>query len=128
MALTVGLVAIKAGIVVALGPLVGLKRSESVRTGFVLSQGGEFAFVVFTLANQLQVRDVSMLARLYGKEMRMRGFPSTPLLSHPGASSTREAWHCQGSSAASWCLSCRPAGVWKLPCAVLVRMAAFLLL
>jgi len=55
MALTAGLVAIKAGIVVALGPLVGLKRSESVRTGFVLSQGGEFAFVVFTLANQLQV-------------------------------------------------------------------------
>jgi Kef-type K+ transport system membrane component KefB len=63
MALTGGLVAIKAGIVVALGPLVGLKRSESVRTGFVLSQGGEFAFVVFTLANQLQVRNVTMLAR-----------------------------------------------------------------
>jgi Kef-type K+ transport system membrane component KefB len=55
MALTAGLVVIKAGIIIALGPLVGLKRSESVRTGFVLSQGGEFAFVVFTLANQLQV-------------------------------------------------------------------------
>ena len=68
MALTAGLVAIKAGIVVALGPLVGLKRSESVRTGFVLSQGGEFAFVVFTLANQLQVRVISLLVFRWDEE------------------------------------------------------------
>ncbi len=30
-------------------------RSESIRTGFMLSQGGEFAFVLLSLANQLRI-------------------------------------------------------------------------
>ena len=30
-------------------------RSESIRTGFLLSQGGEFAFVLLSLANKLKV-------------------------------------------------------------------------
>ncbi|CAI5533245.1 unnamed protein product [Closterium sp. Naga37s-1] len=55
LALLVGLIGIKAAIITALGPRVGLTLSESVRTGLLLSQGGEFAFVVFALANQLGV-------------------------------------------------------------------------
>ncbi|EFJ41469.1 hypothetical protein VOLCADRAFT_68169 [Volvox carteri f. nagariensis] len=50
-----GLVVIKTGVVTAAGQLVGLSRSESIRTGFVLSQGGEFAFVLLSLANQLRI-------------------------------------------------------------------------
>ncbi|GJP75060.1 hypothetical protein CLOP_g5559 [Closterium sp. NIES-67] len=55
LALLTGLITIKAAIITALGPRVGLTLAESVRTGLLLSQGGEFAFVVFALANQLGV-------------------------------------------------------------------------
>lgn len=50
-----GLIAIKTAIITALGPRTGLSLSESVRIGLLLSQGGEFAFVVFSLANRLGV-------------------------------------------------------------------------
>lgn len=55
IALLAGLIAIKTAIITAIGPRVGLSLSESVRTGLLLSQGGEFAFVVFSLANRLGV-------------------------------------------------------------------------
>eukprot|EP00850_Spirogloea_muscicola_P015217 SM000115S23896 [mRNA] locus=s115:2248:8946:- [translate_table: standard] len=55
MALLGGLIAIKTTIITALGTRVGLTFPESVRTGLLLSQGGEFAFVVFSLANELGV-------------------------------------------------------------------------
>lgn len=55
LALLVGLLGLKITIITALGPLFGLSRAESVRTGFILSQGGEFAFVLLALANQLNV-------------------------------------------------------------------------
>ena len=55
LALTGGLIAVKTAIVAAAGPAVGLTRAESLRAGLLLGQGGEFAFVVFTLANQLDV-------------------------------------------------------------------------
>lgn len=50
-----GLIAIKTAIITAVGPRVGLSLSESMRIGLLLSQGGEFAFVVFSLANRLGV-------------------------------------------------------------------------
>ena len=50
-----GLVSFKAAVNIALGPLFGLTRGESIRTGFMLSQGGEFAFVLLSLAEQLRV-------------------------------------------------------------------------
>lgn len=34
---------------------VGSHRQESIRTAFLLSQGGEFAFVLLSLANELKV-------------------------------------------------------------------------
>lgn len=52
LALLGGLIAIKTAIITAIGPRVGLTLPESVRTGLLLSQGGEFAFVVFSLANR----------------------------------------------------------------------------
>ncbi|XP_022988686.1 K(+) efflux antiporter 3, chloroplastic-like [Cucurbita maxima] len=55
LALLVGLIAIKTLIITAIGPRVGLTTQESVRIGFLLSQGGEFGFVVFSLANRLGV-------------------------------------------------------------------------
>ncbi|CAM6096927.1 unnamed protein product [Calypogeia fissa] len=55
LALLAGLIAIKTAIITAIGPSVGLTLPESVRTGLLLSQGGEFAFVVFSLANRLGV-------------------------------------------------------------------------
>ncbi|KMT00961.1 hypothetical protein BVRB_9g222260 [Beta vulgaris subsp. vulgaris] len=50
-----GLIAIKTMIITVVGPRVGLSLKESIRIGFLLSQGGEFAFVVFSLANRLGV-------------------------------------------------------------------------
>ncbi|KAJ7553953.1 hypothetical protein O6H91_06G120000 [Diphasiastrum complanatum] len=55
LALLGGLIAIKTAIITAIGPRVGLTLPESVRIGLLLSQGGEFAFVVFSLANRLGV-------------------------------------------------------------------------
>ena len=55
LGLLAGLITLKTAIVAAAGPLVGLSRAESVRTGLLVGQGGEFAFVVFSLANQLGV-------------------------------------------------------------------------
>lgn len=53
--LLAGLIVIKTLIITALGPRVGLSLQESIRIGLLLSQGGEFAFVVFSLANRLGV-------------------------------------------------------------------------
>lgn len=55
LSLLAGLIVIKTSIITAIGPRVGLSLQESVRIGFLLSQGGEFGFVVFSLANRLGV-------------------------------------------------------------------------
>ncbi|KAF8410661.1 hypothetical protein HHK36_003193 [Tetracentron sinense] len=55
LSLLAGLIVIKTLIITAIGPCVGLTLQESVRIGLLLSQGGEFGFVVFSLANRLGV-------------------------------------------------------------------------
>lgn len=60
LALLGGLIGIKTAIITALGPRAGLSWAESIRTGLLLSQGGEFAFVVFSLANQLGVLPIEL--------------------------------------------------------------------
>lgn len=45
----------KAGIIFASGPSLGLTRAESARVSLVLSGGGEFAFVIFQLAQDLGI-------------------------------------------------------------------------
>ena len=49
-ALAVSLVAIKVGVLFALGMLTGQGRATSLRLAAAISQGGEFAFVIFTVA------------------------------------------------------------------------------
>ena len=53
--LLIGLVGFKTIITTSLGPFFGLSKSESVVTGLLLSGGGEFMFVVLTLADRLAV-------------------------------------------------------------------------
>ncbi|CAG9465914.1 unnamed protein product [Pedinophyceae sp. YPF-701] len=55
MGLLAGLLGIKFAVIASTGPLVGLTRAESVRTGLLLSQGGEFAFVLLSLATNLKI-------------------------------------------------------------------------
>ncbi|EHA8590486.1 K(+) efflux antiporter 3, chloroplastic-like [Cocos nucifera] len=55
LSLLAGLIVIKTVIITAIGPGVGLTFQESIRIGMLLSQGGEFGFVVFSLANRLGV-------------------------------------------------------------------------
>ncbi|XP_073004748.1 K(+) efflux antiporter 3, chloroplastic [Typha latifolia] len=55
LSLLAGLIVIKTMIITAIGPRVGLTLQESIRIGLLLSQGGEFGFVVFSLANRLGV-------------------------------------------------------------------------
>lgn len=45
----------KAGIIFASGPSLGLTTAESARVAMVLSGGGEFAFVIFQLAQDLGI-------------------------------------------------------------------------
>jgi len=51
----VGLLTFKTGVIAALGKQFGLNNNESIRIGFLLSQGGEFAFVLLSLAQQLKL-------------------------------------------------------------------------
>jgi Kef-type K+ transport system membrane component KefB/voltage-gated potassium channel Kch len=53
--LLLGLLALKTTVISLTGPLFGLTKREAVRTAFSLSQGGEFAFVLLSLANELRV-------------------------------------------------------------------------
>lgn len=53
--LVVGLLALKAGVIAAAGLVFGLSFGTALRTGLMLAQGGEFAFVIFGLANRVGV-------------------------------------------------------------------------
>lgn len=48
--LTVGLIAIKILVMIPLGIIYGLDKNSLLRTAVILSQGGEFAFVLLTIA------------------------------------------------------------------------------
>jgi len=50
--LAFGLVAVKITVIFALGRFFGLKSKQSIIMAMLLSQGGEFAFVLFTAAQQ----------------------------------------------------------------------------
>jgi len=54
--LLIGLLAVKTAVFAILGTLVTeLSWSEALRVGLLLSQGGEFAFVIFNLADELSI-------------------------------------------------------------------------
>ncbi|GJN35531.1 hypothetical protein PR202_gb24317 [Eleusine coracana subsp. coracana] len=78
-----GLIAIKTLIITAIGPRVGLTLQESVRIGLLLSQGGEFGFVVFSLANRLGVLPLE-LNKLLIIVVVLSMMALTPLLNEVG--------------------------------------------
>lgn len=82
LALLVGLISFKAVITTILGPFFGLTKSESVRTGLLLSGGGEFAFVVLTLADKLNVLPEQLAKVLVG--VVVISMALTPYLSNLG--------------------------------------------
>jgi Kef-type K+ transport system membrane component KefB len=49
------------------------RRSESIRTGFLLSQGGEFAFVLLSLACQLKLlpEELNQILIITGEALRL---------------------------------------------------------
>ncbi|HZH03505.1 MAG TPA: NAD-binding protein, partial [Myxococcaceae bacterium] len=59
-----GLVAVKASVLYALGRLNGLNRHSSMGLGAIASQGGEFAFVLFSLAVGARVMDRDLVELL----------------------------------------------------------------
>ena len=77
-----GLLALKATLITAIGPAVGLSKSDSVRTGFILSQGGEFAFVLLALASQLKVLPEELNKLLI--IVVVLSMAATPILSETG--------------------------------------------
>lgn len=82
LGLLVGLLSLKATLITLIGPSVGLSKAESIRTGFVLSQGGEFAFVLLALASQLNVlpADLNKLLII----VVVLSMAATPLLTEAG--------------------------------------------
>lgn len=59
-ALTTGLIFIKAAVIAGVGVIGGLSLGTALRTGLLLSQGGEFAFVIFGLAQGVGVLPVEL--------------------------------------------------------------------
>lgn len=59
MSIVLGIIGIKAAVATSLSLAFGLSLSTSQRTGLMLSQGGEFAFVAFGLARALGIFDVA---------------------------------------------------------------------
>eukprot|EP00737_Agarophyton_chilense_P000236 gb/GEZJ01000269.1/.p1 GENE.gb/GEZJ01000269.1/~~gb/GEZJ01000269.1/.p1 ORF type:complete len:843 (+),score=144.00 gb/GEZJ01000269.1/:54-2531(+) len=66
VSLVSGLLAIKASVIAAAGVAFGLSVGSALRTGLLLSQGGEFAFVIFGLGQTVGVlpADLSQLLLL----------------------------------------------------------------
>ncbi|KAL3763648.1 hypothetical protein ACHAWU_009072 [Discostella pseudostelligera] len=82
-AIVAGILGLKAGILALLCKLFGLSDSTSTRTGLILSQGGEFAFVAFALARSLGILDkgtTKMLLTCVSLTMAL-----TPLLDEVGS-------------------------------------------
>lgn len=55
VAAIIGLIVLKAAVVALAGPVFGIKRQSAIKAGLILGPGGEFAFVVLSLATSLAV-------------------------------------------------------------------------
>ncbi|KAG5189905.1 Sodium/hydrogen exchanger family-domain-containing protein [Tribonema minus] len=82
LGLLTGLLLVKGIITSTLGPLFGLTKGESVRVGSILSGGGEFAFVVLTLAQKLNVLPLALDKLLVGTVVLSMAL--TPVLAAAG--------------------------------------------
>jgi CPA2 family monovalent cation:H+ antiporter-2 len=82
--ITLALMGLKSLVIILLCRIAGFSNSTGIHTGFLLSQGGEFAFVLFTLASQTNVIDhniAQILLVVVTVSMAM-----TPLISEMGKS------------------------------------------
>ncbi len=73
----IGLVAIKAGLLYALARAFGATKRDAFLTGAVLSQGGEFAFVVFSVgadAHLFTVQQATLMSAIVTISMAMTPF------------------------------------------------------
>ena len=68
------------GLTAAVTPEVRVCRSEAIKTGFLLSQGGEFAFVLLSLAKELRILPDELNRLLIIVVGRPSPPPSPPLL------------------------------------------------
>ena len=76
--LAVALVSVKTGVIFLLGRFFGLTSSASIIMALLLSQGGEFGFVLFAAAQQAQLIE-SEAASLFGAVVTL-SMASTPFL------------------------------------------------
>jgi len=76
-------IALKAGIIFASGPALGLTRGQAARVSFTLSGGGEFALVLFQLAEDLKVLPVALTKLLTASVIISMAL--TPLLAAVGS-------------------------------------------
>lgn len=64
MELTLALILVKAVVMYGLGRAFGLRNDSARSLGLILAQGGEFAFILFTLARQSAVLDAATVEML----------------------------------------------------------------
>ena len=63
--ITVGLILLKFLVIFALSLLFNLNKATAIKSGFALSQGSEFAFVLFTLAAKQKILENDMVDMLF---------------------------------------------------------------
>jgi Kef-type K+ transport system membrane component KefB len=91
--LTIGLISVKFTITSVSARFFGLTEAESVKVGLTLSQGGEFAFVLLALAQDLRVLPEDLNALLIC--VVVLSMALTPLLAEVGEKfEAREAQVC----------------------------------
>lgn len=78
VSLALALVAVKIAVIFGLGRVFGLKSKQSIIMAMLLSQGGEFAFVLFTAAQQALLIDPEA-ASLFGAVVTL-SMATTPFL------------------------------------------------
>lgn len=76
-------IVLKAGIIFASAPALGLTRGQAARVSLTLSGGGEFALVLFQLAEDLKVLPVALTKLLVASVIILMAL--TPLLAKIGS-------------------------------------------
>lgn len=101
----IGLIAIKAAVIGGLGMLMGMGWRASLALGLLLSQGGEFGFVLFAQAQQgllIEPEAASLFGAVVTISMAATPFLmmlTTPLRRAPEKGEKREGPHADGASA-----------------------------
>ncbi len=101
----IGLIAIKAAVIGGLGMIIGMGWRSSLALGLLLSQGGEFGFVMFAQAQQgmlIEPEAASLFGAVVTLSMASTPFLmmlTAPLRRAPAATERREAPRSDGAAA-----------------------------